>query len=64
MTDICSNSELPLGFIPQTLNLLDGPTQSYPVTSKNLNYAGVAVGVVLLFSFGWCAVPPSPKIVT
>ncbi len=29
--------------------------QSYPVDSNNLNYAGVAVGVVLLFSFGWCA---------
>jgi hypothetical protein len=26
---------------------------TYPVTSNNLNYAGIAVGIVLVFSFGW-----------
>lgn len=31
--------------------------QVYPVTSNNLNYAGVAVGVMLVFSFGWCVLP-------
>ena len=30
-------------------------SQAYPVNSNNLNYAGVAVGVVLIFTFGWCA---------
>ncbi|EFN58316.1 hypothetical protein CHLNCDRAFT_142334, partial [Chlorella variabilis] len=29
----------------------------YPVTKDNLNYAGVAVGVVLVFSLGWWFLP-------
>lgn len=30
---------------------------AYPVTKDNLNYAGVAVGIVLVFSFGWWLLP-------
>lgn len=40
---------LPLVYPLQVIFVL--PT-AYPVTKENLNYAGVAVGVVLLFSLG------------
>lgn len=37
---------------PRSLQVIFVLPTAYPVTKENLNYAGVAVGVVLIFSLG------------